>query len=81
MHAAYAAAIRRACIDGIYYNPASKRYKQNTVPVWCDRCNKEPLQACISAAGVDICLPCAEALNLSEARKLKKNKPPMYLKK
>jgi hypothetical protein len=38
------------------------RYRQPAVAVWCDKCFREPLNTCIGYAGVDLCLPCADAL-------------------
>ena len=52
--------IVHAAFNGMYYSGANARYTQAVVPLWCDMCGKEPLQACIGAKGVDLCLTCVE---------------------
>jgi hypothetical protein len=52
--------IAHAAFNGMYFSGINARYTQAVVPLWCDMCGKEPLQACIGAKGVDLCLACVE---------------------
>ena len=52
--------IAHAAFNGMYYSGVNARYTQAVVPLWCDMCGKEPLQTCIGAKGVDLCLTCVE---------------------
>ena len=55
--------IAHAAFNGMYYSGVNARYTQAVVPLWCDMCGKEPLQACIGAKGVDLCLTCVENIH------------------
>lgn len=47
--------------NGTYYYPAWKHYNRKT-NVFCDRCNKQNLRACIGYAQFDMCLSCVDKL-------------------
>ena len=55
--------IAHAAFNGMYYSGVNARYTQAVVPLWCDMCGKEPLQTCIGAKGVDLCLTCVENIH------------------
>ena len=47
--------------QGTYYYPAWKHYNRKT-SVFCDRCNRQNLRACIGYANFDLCLLCVDEL-------------------
>jgi hypothetical protein len=46
---------------GTYYYPAWKHYNRKT-SVFCDRCHRQNLRACIGYANFDLCLLCVDEL-------------------
>jgi hypothetical protein len=46
---------------GTYYYPAWRHYKRKT-SVFCDRCNRQNLRACVGHAQFDLCLLCVDEL-------------------
>lgn len=47
--------------NGTYFYPAWKHYNRKT-NVFCDRCNRQNLKACIGYANFDLCLLCIDEL-------------------
>lgn len=47
--------------NGTYYYPAWKHYNRKT-KVFCDRCYRQNLRACIGYANYDLCLLCVDEL-------------------
>jgi hypothetical protein len=47
--------------NGTYYYPAWKHYNRKT-NVFCDRCNKQNLRACVGYSQFDMCLSCVDKL-------------------
>ncbi len=47
--------------NGTYYYPAWKHYNRKT-SIFCDRCHRQNLRACIGYANFDLCLLCVDEL-------------------
>lgn len=58
--------------NGTYYYPAWKHYNRKT-NVFCDRCNRQQLKACIGYKQFDLCLWCVDELTKSNYECLNKN--------
>jgi len=51
----------KALDHGVFYHPAWKHYGRKT-SVFCDRCNRQNLRACIGYSQFDLCLLCVDEL-------------------
>jgi len=54
----------KAIDNGTYYYPAWKHYGRKT-SVFCDRCNRQNLRACIGYNNFDLCLLCVDEITRS----------------
>lgn len=55
---------QRVIRNGKYYYPANSQYT-NSSEVFCDRCDRGKLRACIGWNGMDLCLSCAARVEMT----------------